>query len=987
MFQMANRTPFYKMPSSKNKINNYYNVNSSEISHLTPNDSIRSVEKSTNINRKTTTKKFKVLLWNCNGACKKFNALKLLVQEEKADLICLNEIKCLDQEANGEMQVNGYTTLFKCRTAKGGGVAMIVNNKIKFDQIVIPSSINEEIIGITIKFKKVKLSFFTIYNPPKKKIGEACFEFIKTFGNFVILGDLNAKIPQLNKLPNQNGIILDKLIQDIDALVVNNPNYPTNFHLIDGRESNSIIDLAIISAKVFPLYKSCITLFDSAVDIYHKKYFHVPVVLSFIVEQDKQTTERDKCPPYNYQKANWVMFRESIDEELLKSDQMLKLNDLNEICSELMLIIKASADKAIPVIKKSSRIVNFPPEIMELIRLKNSCKKMYQKTESLIDKENLDSIKSILAYELEDFHSKKWNNFCKGLGKNILSTVPFWKRIARLKNESYNNKISTLRIDGVEYDEDQEKCQLFADNLEKTFSNEYNSKFNQEVHSSINQFLETPLELIYKDKKIPEFSMKELNKQLKRLNKKTSTDQDRISNRILKEIPESFKKKLLTLFNNCLLQGKIPSYWKKSIISMLSKKNSDKHSTKGYRPISILPCISRLFERLLLHRITKILNKNKIIIKQQSGFRHGRQTHDNLIYFTQKILEGFGKKENSLGIFFDVSSAFDKVWHNGLIYKCIKYKLPYYIIRILVDYLKDRSFTVKIGNSFSTSRVIEAGVPQGGVLSPTLFSLFINDLPVKTDYNSQEFSFLFADDISYLTSSKNLINDQGKIQEYINLVVKWMDDWRLCLAPHKCVFSIFSRDKRNRLKENLFNFKIHDNNIKFDPNPKFLGIKFDRYMNGSAQVNEIKDKVKSRLNLLKILSYKKNWQLNEKTLINMYKSLVRSITDYSAYLSCFIPTSMSEQLERVQNSALRIIFKTKLSDRIASEKLRKKAHVETIKVRQIALLKKYFTKVRNNQNELMLDLINSFQLHKKQSKTDTSKSSTSKTILCSTVQL
>ena len=420
----------------------------------------------------------------------------------------------------------------------------------------------------------------------------------------------------------------------------------------------------------------------------------------------------------------------------------------------------------------------------------------------------------------------------------------------------------------------------------------------------------------------------------------------------------------------------------KAVIQELrSKKNSDKHSTKGYRPISILPCISRLFERLLLHRITKILNKNKIIIKQQSGFRHGRQTHDNLIYFTQKSLEGFGKKENSLGIFFDVSSAFDKVWHNGLIYKCIKYKLPYYIIRILVDYLKDRSFTVKIGNSFSTYRVIEAGVPQGGVLSPTLFSLFINDLPVKTDYNSQEFSFLFADDISYLTSSKNLINDQGKIQEYINLVVKWMDDWRLCLAPHKCVFSIFSRNKRNRLKENLFNFKIHDNNIKFYPYPKFLGIKFDRYMNGSAQVNEIKDKVKSRLNLLKIISYKKNWQLNEKTLINMYKSLVRSITDYSAYLSCFIPTSMSEQLERVQNSALRIIFKTKLSDRIASEKLRKKAHVETIKVRQIALLKKYFTKVRNNQNELILDLINSFQLHKKQSKTDTSKSSTSKTTL------
>ena len=106
----------------------------------------------------------------------------------------------------------------------------------------------------------------------------------------------------------------------------------------------------------------------------------------------------------------------------------------------------------------------------------------------------------------------------------------------------------------------------------------------------------------------------------------------------------------------------------------------------------------------------------------------------------------------------------DKVFHKGLIFECIKYKLPYYIIRTLVDYLKDRTIVVKIGNSFSNPRVIEAGVTQGGVLSPTLFSLFINDLPVKTDYNSQEFSFLLADDISYLISSKNLLNEQWKFK-------------------------------------------------------------------------------------------------------------------------------------------------------------------------------------------------------------------------------
>ena len=296
-----------------------------------------------------------------------------------------------------------------------------------------------------------------------------------------------------------------------------------------------------------------------------------------------------------------------------------------------------------------------------------------------------------------------------------------------------------------------------------------------------------------------------------------------------------------------------------------------------------------------------------------------------------------------------------------------------------------RSFVVRIGNSNSTPRNIEAGVPQGGVLSPTLFSLFINDLPVKMDAESREYSFLFADDISYLISSNDLTNVQGKIQKSLNELVKWMDDWRLCLAPHKCVFSLFSRDKRNRLKESSFNLLIHNERINYDQNPKFLGIKFDKYMNGSAQVNEIKNKVKNRLNLLKILSFKKHWYLNEKTLINIYKSLVRSIIDYSAYLSSFIPNSMTNQLERIQNSALRTIFKANLSDRISSEKLRKKAKIESIKNRQEKLLKKYLIKAKINQNDLIDELINSFKAQHTQLSKKHPKSSKFKTILCSTV--
>ena len=258
MYLQVNRTPYCKMSSANNKYNkhnsvyssHHNSVNMSETSNLTTKTTKQLIKNQKDHDK--ISKKFKILLWNCNGACKKFNAIKLLVHDERADIICLNEIKCLDQEANGELQINGYTSLFKCRTAKGGGVAMFINNKFKFEQISIPSTINEEILGVTLKFKKVKLTVFTIYNPLNKKIDQKCFEFIKSFDKFIILGDLNAKVPSLNKTPNQNGLFLDKIIQEIDGLLVNNSNFPTNNHLIDGSESSSIIDLAIISSKAFP---------------------------------------------------------------------------------------------------------------------------------------------------------------------------------------------------------------------------------------------------------------------------------------------------------------------------------------------------------------------------------------------------------------------------------------------------------------------------------------------------------------------------------------------------------------------------------------------------------------------------------------------------------------------------------------------------------------------------------------------------------------
>jgi hypothetical protein len=147
---------------------------------------------------------------------------------------------------------------------------------------------------------------------------------------------------------------------------------------------------------------------------------------------------------------------------------------------------------------------------------------------------------------------------------------------------------------------------------------------------------------------------------------------------------------------------------------MIKKKDDDLTNIKNHRPISVTLCIARLFERIMLRRLQDHLRKNKILIKNQSGFRQGRQTKDNILFLAQKVKEQFNVKGNVMTVFFDIASAFDKVWHRGLIPKLVALKTPYYLLKILMEFLDNGKFFVKIGITKSRVCSIEAGVPQGG---------------------------------------------------------------------------------------------------------------------------------------------------------------------------------------------------------------------------------------------------------------------------------
>jgi hypothetical protein len=216
---------------------------------------------------------------------------------------------------------------------------------------------------------------------------------------------------------------------------------------------------------------------------------------------------------------------------------------------------------------------------------------------------------------------------------------------------------------------------------------------------------------------------------------------------------------------------------------MIEKKTDDRTNPKNWRPISITSCLMRLFEKIILYRLNKHLQQNNLIISNQSGFRKRRSTQDNLLFVTQKAYECFNRGWSMLSIFFDIEGAFDKVWHEGLIYKLAKIKTPLYILNFVMTILDGRRFRVKVENCHSEFYEIKCGVPQGGVLSPTLFSVMVNDSPQKNAKNREK-TLLFADDKNYNIMFKKFDErTHKKIGSYVNELETWAKNWRFTLAP------------------------------------------------------------------------------------------------------------------------------------------------------------------------------------------------------------
>lgn len=891
-------------------------------------------------------KKLKIIHWNCNSIVNKLEEFKYFLEKYKPDIITLNETKINDFNANiNFIQISEFNFIHKQRHELNGagGVAILIHKSINFEQITLFDNLHLELLAINIHLKNKDLSLVAYYNPPNVQLSETVFHILsKQKNNFIVLGDLNSKSDALGCVgTNKNGSILEKIICEHDCLIINNNDH-TYFSFRTASNFSDKIDFAIISAGLYNQFNTFSVLKEEDMTS-----DHVPILVELKCEKKKFLNQSDETllMSFNFNKANWNKYKINLP----KTVPLECFNDVEKLNKYVVKSMIEAAKFSIPVRQIYSQHKHTLPEYLVLIiKKRKSLRKEFIKHNNLEKKKMYNSLTKIIREELKAMKNIEWQQFIAKQGKNPLSSKPFWKKINKLRGHAKSNTIPTLKKENDKFENDSDKANLFADILKNTFSDHNDDRFDHNFKKKVELEIENHDFSLHDYSNENCFTIKDLNETIKKLKNFSAPGQDGIHNMMLKNLSLDFRHILLRLINLTIQKSLLPNDWKSSTITMIPKKKSNSSDPKDYRPISLTSNLAKLAEKMIAIKLKDFLKQQNIIIKQQSGFRSFRQTKDNLFFISQKIIEQFNRGKKVCGIFFDIASAFDKVWHKGIIYKLLKLKTPSFIVCWLKNFLENRIFNVKINNSLSQAFPITAGVPQGAALSPILFSIFINDIPILHSKN-KDYSLLFADDLVFLNCFKKFGNAQAHINKYLKKLECWLQMWRLLMAPQKCNFTIFSKYHGDESVK--FNLQLFNTNLTVNDSPTFLGIRFDKQLTFKNQISYLQKSCINRLNFLKIVS-KKNFGLETKTLDQLYVSLVRSILEYSSILSPIICNANFNKLNIIQNKAIKIIHKKPMYTSMKEIN----SEIQNLNERFDTLNLKYLTNSIKNKNELIIEV-------------------------------
>ena len=371
---------------------------------------------------------------------------------------------------------------------------------------------------------------------------------------------------------------------------------------------------------------------------------------------------------------------------------------------------------------------------------------------------------------------------------------------------------------------------------------------------------------------------------------------DDLKSTMIKHIKESITTPLVHICNRSFETGIFPSELKIANVVPIYK-SGDEMVFSNYRPVSVLPVFSKLLERLVYNRLISHINENKLLYEYQFGFQKGKSTYLAVMMLVDKITEALDQGECVVGVFLDFSKAFDTVDHNILLQKLHKYGICGVELLWFEDYLSNRMQYVTYNNHKSSREKINCGVPQGSILGPILFLLYINDLASVSEFC---FSVLFADDTNMFITGKDMNVLCRQLNEDLRNIQEWLQCNKLSLNVLKTHYMIFT--PKNKVIDDI-EVKIHDVQIQRVYTTKFLGVQIDSKLTWKMHIEYTCKKLSKCVGIL----CKARKKLYKSTLISLYYSFAYPYFIYCNHVWGTNYPSCLERIYLIQKKLIRII--------------------------------------------------------------------------------
>ena len=835
------------------------------------------------------------LQWNCQGYRAKYTDLIGLIREYSPLCVCLQETMLGDYTPTAP---RGYT-LLKSSTHNqpipGNGLAMLVHSSQSWQLLNINTPLQ------VMACQMGREQFCTICNIYINQDNNTIYADLNNLLQqlprpFIIMGDFNSH----NTLWGDPGI--DPAGRDIERIILNNDigllNTGSHTHYHKQTNTTTAIDLTMVPTNIIADYEWKVDR-----DLYGSDHF--PIHIKYL-----HATEVRRPPSYILNAADWRTFK------LLTE---INFPYHNNTCEQNLHIfnttVQSAADVSIPVSSENVYRKHVPWWTTECTRVnleRKQALRRYQRTGLVCDKISLNRATAIAKRTKNVAKRDSWQRYVSSLNSKTPMTK-IWERIRKINGKYNSHHPPVLTDGGVTVGNPRQTTEILARYFESVSQDGYYSQeFIRIKRRDESQLLDfsTNINIPYNEP----ITMREINNVLKSC-KNTAPGEDQIVYPMIRQLHPTAVEFLLYIYNQVWLGNYYPNQWQRAVVLAFHKPGKSTNLPSSYRPIALTSTVAKLLEKIVNIRLMNYLEYNRLLSPYQFGFRKMRSSQDALMRFTSDVSEAILRGDHAVGIFFDMEKAYDRTWRYGILRKIhslnIRGEMAFYI----ANFLRNRYFKTKINDQVSSDHIQKEGVPQGSVLSCTLFALAIDDITenLPHDVHCQ----LYVDDFVLYSSSTYLPALERRLQRAIDMALGWATAHGFSFSRSKTKGILFTR--RRRHPEPLL--RLGNENISFYPTAKLLGLTFDKKLSWKPHIENLKKSCMKRLSILRCVSHY-TWGADRLTLLRLYRSLIRSKLDYASVIYNRAKENVLSQLDPVNNEALRICtgaFKSSPIDSLHAE--------------------------------------------------------------------